>query len=76
MPTNSKGNGTWKKHGAGPEWLGGYEYIHPSLMNKPKHSRYVRVFTLVRIPKRGPCKKRTLYFSSAAEAKKKGWILA
>jgi hypothetical protein len=64
--------GVWKKHGKGPEWLGGYEMIQDTYQNYCR-GFYVRKFTLVRIPKRGPIKKRTLYFKSAQEAKSKGW---
>lgn len=67
--------GVWRKNN-GPEYLGGYEYVNVNATKKngfPVY--YLRFFTLVRIPKKGAVKKRTLYFKSAAQAKKKGWRL-
>jgi hypothetical protein len=65
---------TWTKNG-GPQWIGCYEYVRDWNPNTGKmYGKRRRVFTLVRQPKRGPVEKRTLYFSSAVEAKKKGWI--
>lgn len=63
--------GVWKKKGTGPSFLGGYEMVK----NYYQRGEYLRLFTLVRIPKRGPVSKKTLYFSSAFSAKKKGWKL-
>jgi hypothetical protein len=59
-------NGTWTKNN-GPEHLGGYEKV------KISYCIWKRMFTLVRIPKKGAIKKKTLYFTSWQEAVSKGW---
>lgn len=67
-----KSNGTWTKNN-GPEFLGGYEHVNESGSST---APYIRKFTLVRIPKRGPVKKKTLYFTSPRDAINKGWVLS
>jgi len=56
----------WMKNGLGLKWLGGYEFVK-------EKGQWVRKFTLERVPVKGSVKKKTLYFSSWQEAKKKKW---
>lgn len=76
MPTKGKSRlaGKWTKGRSETPWLGGYELVENTNRYTGSIFPFVRKFVLSRIPTRGDKKRKSHYFSSWQEAKKKGWI--